>query len=81
MKPMVGLSSNPTSNTPFKPGVWLNSSEVEKVIQYLPEDSWLRADLIEKFEVAKADAARQTAAYCAGADVKVIDVQLWKEVK
>jgi len=61
------------SNKPFRPGVWLNESEIALVLRRLPKTSWLRADLIEKFKEAQEQAARQTAAWAAERDVKVLE--------
>jgi len=69
----IRLGKQP-SNKPFRPGVWLNESEIEMLINGLNKNSWLRADLIEKFEVAKEQAARQTAAWAAERDVNIFDV-------
>lgn len=63
-------------NQPWQPGVWLNKSEIEVIITWLPADSWLCADLVKKLSEAEAIAERQNAAHAAEKSVDKLNVVL-----
>jgi hypothetical protein len=70
----IAFIGNGNRLSPCGPSLWLNANDIEFVLQYVPEGGWFRADLEQKFGLAKQEAERTNKAFAADADRKSLDV-------